>query len=105
MTHRTVNLKAWRKLKRETQMTLANKMGTDHTTIGRYERGEIAVDDETFARLAKELGISPAELAAHPEEQKRVRLIESLVDRLRRMEPEQIEATIKVIDALSAHQK
>lgn len=62
-------LRPWRKKMKLTQVALASRLGADHTTIGRYERGELGVDEKTFRRIADIYGISVAELSSDPSEQ------------------------------------
>lgn len=55
-------LRAYRKLKRLTQMDLAEQMGVGISTIGSLERGTRVPTQELFTRLLKVLNVTESEL-------------------------------------------
>ena len=81
-------LKAWRKKLGRKQNWLANEIGTSQSNIVRQERGEIGVDDATFAAIAKAYGISVAELSAHPNEADKAQALDRLLTAVRQMDGE-----------------
>lgn len=52
-------IKAHRKNQGVTQEMLAEALGCESTTLGRYERGEYAPDGEQLVKLAQFFGVSP----------------------------------------------
>ncbi len=82
------HLKAWRKKLGKRQMWLANIIGTQQSNIARQERGDIGVDDETFAAIAKAYGITVAELSAHPDDAEKARALDRLLTAARQMDSE-----------------
>ena len=53
---------ALRKAKEMTQVELAEKLGTQHTMVGRIERGEVNCTINTLRKIAGKLGVSVSEL-------------------------------------------
>jgi transcriptional regulator with XRE-family HTH domain len=93
-------LLAWRKKLNWTQSRLANELGTDHTTIGRYEKGQLRVDDATFSRIAEAYGISPAELSAPPEEAERAREMHRIMTAVRDLDDGSLRALADMAERL-----
>jgi len=52
-------IKAHRKNQGVTQEVLAEALGCESTTLGRYERGEYAPDGEQLVKLAQFFGVTP----------------------------------------------
>lgn len=48
-----------RKARQITQAALAEVIGCEDTTVGRYERGEYALDGEQLVKVAAFFGVSP----------------------------------------------
>lgn len=48
-----------RKARNITQAVLAEVIGCEDTTVGRYERGEYALDGEQLVKVASYFGVSP----------------------------------------------
>lgn len=55
-------IKAFRKKNRATQAALAEAIGCEVTTLGRYERGEYAPDGEQLVKIAAFFQITPMDL-------------------------------------------
>jgi transcriptional regulator with XRE-family HTH domain len=55
-------IKAFRKKHRATQAVLAEAIGCEVTTLGRYERGEYAPDGEQLVKIAAFFQITPMDL-------------------------------------------
>ena len=72
------HLKAWRKKLGKRQAWLARETETSQSNITRQERGEIGVDDATFAAIAHAYGITIEELSAHPDEAGKAQAIHRL---------------------------
>ncbi|TGS43726.1 MULTISPECIES: helix-turn-helix transcriptional regulator [unclassified Mesorhizobium] len=56
------NLRKHRQRKKLSQEALAHEAGVDRTYVSALERGVYAASIDTVARLAKALGIEPADL-------------------------------------------
>jgi len=59
-------LQALREKRDQTQVAFGAKVGLNQTDISRLERGLAKPSDELLARLAAELGVSPAYLLLRP---------------------------------------
>lgn len=105
MTSNRPYLLAWRKKLNWTQSRLANELRTDHTTIGRYEKGQLRVDDATFARIAEVYGITPAELAAPPEEAERAREMHRIMTAIRDLDEGALRALADMAERLPKSRK
>jgi transcriptional regulator with XRE-family HTH domain len=62
----THSLRAWRKAKSLTLEQLADAIGMSHQNLGRIERGLVPLGEEHHGRLARALGITPADLFRDP---------------------------------------
>jgi transcriptional regulator with XRE-family HTH domain len=60
-------LRAWRKYRGYSQEQVANTMQKRHTTIGRWERGEMRITTEDLQALAALYGASIAQLQGPPD--------------------------------------
>ena len=83
-------LRAWREHFDWSQDTIANKVGTIHSTVSRWERGVSGVDDETFLRIADAYGITVAELSAHPDDAEQAKALGEVLEKLRGMSAAQL---------------
>jgi transcriptional regulator with XRE-family HTH domain len=63
----SLNFQALRKKAKLTQAQLADKVGVEQPTIGRWEKGERKPDLEDLDKLAVALGVHPGELFADTE--------------------------------------
>ena len=59
-------IQALREKRDETQVAFGARVGLNQTDISRLERGVAKPSDELLARLADELGVSPAYLLLRP---------------------------------------
>ncbi len=98
-------LRAWRKKMKLTQVALANKLGTDHTTVGRYERGELRVDAETFRKIAEVYGVTVAELNADPNDQAKARHMHRLMEGWAVLDDDDARAIADMAERLAAAKK
>lgn len=64
----THSLRAWRKAKGLTLEQLADAIGMSHQNLGRIERGLVPLGEEHHGRLARALGITPADLFRGPDD-------------------------------------
>ncbi|MDI2113045.1 helix-turn-helix domain-containing protein [Commensalibacter nepenthis] len=67
-TKKYKHLKEWRKHFKLSQEKLAEKLDSTQPTIMRWESGTMAIDDETFEKIAKTLGIEPIKLMVSPKD-------------------------------------
>lgn len=93
-------LAAWRKAQGWSQTRLANELGTTHPTIGRYERGELRVDDAIFRRIAAAYGITPAELAGPPDQAGRAREMHRVITAIRELDEGALRALAEMAERL-----
>jgi transcriptional regulator with XRE-family HTH domain len=98
-------LRAWRKKVGWTQAKLANELGTDHTTISRYEKGKVRVDDATFSRIAAAYGITPAELSASPDDAERAREMHRIMSAIRELDDVSLRALADMAERLPRRPK
>jgi transcriptional regulator with XRE-family HTH domain len=75
---------AWRRASSLTLQEVAGRLGTTHTTVLRYEKGEVKVPNGTIRLLAEIYGCTPAELEVDPKDSIRTR---SSSDQRRRRSP------------------
>ena len=85
-------LKSWRNKIGMTQEYLASLIGRDHSVIAKTERGQQGMDDETFAEIARVLGITVAELSAPPEERDKAKAMDRVLSAMRDMDAEALQA-------------
>ncbi|WP_158295642.1 helix-turn-helix domain-containing protein [Crenalkalicoccus roseus] len=60
------HLKAWREASGLTLKEVANRVGTTHATVSRWENGVQAIPPQKFKQLAVVYGATPAELLVAP---------------------------------------
>ena len=99
------HLRAWRKHMQMTQVELANILGTDHTTLGRYERGTLRVDDSTFRRIAEIYGVSVAELSAHPSEREKSQNMHRIMTAWAHLDPEDAKSLADMAQRFASYPK
>lgn len=59
-----IHLAAWRKHRGLTQEQVAEALNRSHTTIGRWEKGEVKIKEEDLASLAELYSATAAQLLA-----------------------------------------
>jgi predicted transcriptional regulator len=84
------HLKAWRKKLGKRQVWLANEIDNHQSNIVRQERGDIGVDDATFAAIAKAYGITIEELSVHPDEAATAQALHRLTNAVQKLDGESI---------------
>lgn len=82
------HLRAWRLHLGQTLETVADALGTSHTTVIRWESGRHGVNDDTFAAIARHYGISPAELSAAPADAPKARQMARLLETMPKLTTE-----------------
>lgn len=86
-------LAEWREAKHLTQQQVADRIGTTHVTISRWETGMRSPDDNAKAAYAEALGIEFQDLYRHPDQPS--------ADELLRDQPaEIIDQALRVIRAM-----
>jgi len=96
------HLRAWREKFDQSQVWLANEIGTSHTSIRRQELGESGVDDETFAAIAKAYGITVAELSAPPGEAERAQQMDRVMRAIQHLDQESLSVVAGLAERLKA---
>ena len=87
-------LAEWRKARGLTQQQLADRLGRAKSTISQLENGKMDMTGHYMAALAEALNIDPVDLHHHPDRP-------SVDEMLRNATPEQYQATLRVIRALT----
>jgi transcriptional regulator with XRE-family HTH domain len=65
------NLRPWRKAAGLTLQEVSGRLGTTHSSILRYEKGEVKPSPAVLAALAELYGCTPAELEVPPAQRKK----------------------------------
>lgn len=86
-------LAEWRLEKGLTQEQLAQRLGTSHVTISRWETGKRQPDLKAQEAISEKLGIDAVDLRRHPEQP-------SADELLRGQPPEVIDQAMKLIRAI-----
>ncbi|MFK8250208.1 helix-turn-helix domain-containing protein [Ancylobacter terrae] len=76
-------LREWRKAKKLTQETLAERLDLHVTGVGKYERGEREPGPTMIVAIASALGVSPGDLFRDPAEASLDGLVQGLTDEQR----------------------
>lgn len=95
------HLRAWRKHLDKTQQWLANELGTEHSTVGRWEKGQAGVDDATFESIAKAYGITIAELSAPPGDAAKAQQLDRLMRALPLLDEEGLRTVATMAERLT----
>ena len=90
------HLRAWRKLTGKTLVEVAKALGTTHSTVLRYERGEMKVPNEVIDQLAKLYGCVPAELQHDPAKREVGRRIHDAIELLHSLDPQAAERWLEI---------
>lgn len=85
----------------KSQQWLANELGTHHTSVSRWEKGEAGVDDATFDAIARAYGITVAELSAHPDDAGKAQALDRLMRALQSMDEEGLRALATMAERLT----
>jgi transcriptional regulator with XRE-family HTH domain len=93
-------LLAWRRHLEKSQEWLAGELGTSHSTVLRWEKGQAGVDEKTFAEIARVYGITPAELSAHPNDASRSRELDRLWKAVAAMDNDGLHALATMAERL-----
>jgi len=72
------HLRAWRKKFGFTQERVGNTLEVAHTTVGRYESGEVTLSSKQIQALTRLYGITVGQLASPPEEAEMVRVLDEV---------------------------
>ena len=82
------HLRGWRKHSGWTLKRVACALGTTHTTILRYERGEMKLPPEILRELAQLYACKPSELQFDPKERDKGQRLHEALELLQDLEPE-----------------
>lgn len=94
---RRIYLREWREHRDLTQERLAQRLGTTHTTVYRWERSETKLNTDVMDAIAEALDIEPTDLYRHPNQP-------SANDLLRGASPEMVKDVIDYIEYLKSKQ-
>jgi transcriptional regulator with XRE-family HTH domain len=84
-------LKAWRCHSGLSQEAVGAKLGVKHTTIGRWEKGTMALSTADLERLAAVYGATGTQIFAPPQERDLVERLDRVQGILTTMDPEALE--------------
>ena len=90
------HLRAWRKKSGRTLQQVAVALGTTHTTILRYERGDMKPPADMLRRLAELYDCLPAELQYDPAERDKGRRMHEALEILATLDPELAERWLEI---------
>ncbi len=95
------HLRAWRKRKGLSLDHIGNMLGLRATTIGRWEKKQVALTTADLGRLADLYSITVGQLIQHPDEADLVHTLERVQKALSGMSPDDIERWIALGESLS----
>lgn len=95
------HLRAWRKYRGLSQEHVANILHKSHTTIGRWELGDMRLTTEDLEALATLYGASVAQLQAPPEAASLVARMERAQAILSELSPEDLERWLAIGESLA----
>jgi transcriptional regulator with XRE-family HTH domain len=91
-----VHLRAWRRASSLTLHEVARRLGATHTTLLRYEKGELTVSAEVIRLLAEIYGCTPAELEVDPGERERGKRIHDAIELAKSLPPDLNERWLEI---------
>jgi transcriptional regulator with XRE-family HTH domain len=92
----TIYLKEWRLHLGLSQVGVANKLRTSHTTYGRWENGKVQLTQDHITKVARIFGISPIDLEFHPDRREDSQKLGKAMELLQRMSPEDAETWLEI---------
>jgi len=92
------HLKTWRKKKGLSQEQSANILGIEHTTLGRWENGKVALNTEQLQELARAYGITVVQLLSPPEEADMVARLERVQRAFDSMDSSDAESWLSLVE-------
>jgi transcriptional regulator with XRE-family HTH domain len=96
-------LRDWRKFSGKTLVEVAKVLGTTHTTILRYERGQMKIPAEVMNALAELYCCVPAELQFAPADRESGRRIHEAIILLNGLDPEVAARWLEIGKLLKKH--
>ena len=90
------HLCAWRKHTGHTLQDVANLLKKTHTTVLRYERGEMDPPAPVRIEIAKIFGCTPSELDYHPRDRERGQRLHQAMELAKTLEPELAERWLAI---------
>ena len=94
-------LKAWRLYRDFSQEQVANALKKRHTTISRWERGEMKLKTEDLQRLAEFYGASVPQLLGPPEVEKLTARMERAQEILALLDEDDLERWLGIGESLA----
>jgi transcriptional regulator with XRE-family HTH domain len=82
------HLRAWRRAAGLTLHEVAQRLGTTHSTILRYEKGEFRLPVGAVQLLAEIYGCTPAELECDPKERKEGKRVHDAIELAKSLPPD-----------------
>jgi transcriptional regulator with XRE-family HTH domain len=98
-------LKAWRDHRNMTQEHVANKLNVTHTTVGRWERGDVKLSVKRLQELSELYHASVTQLQMPPEVEELVGLLDRAQSIIAKLDPADRERWIGIGESLSERPK
>lgn len=95
-----LHLLAWRKARNLSQQTVGAALGVAHTTIGRWENGDVPITVQDLERLAELYAATPRQLEHPPEMASLVAFMERAQHIVADLPPDSLEKWLSLGEAL-----
>lgn len=99
------HLRAWREAVGLTQQQVANKVGTTHATVSRWESGVQAIPPKKFNELAAVYGATPAELLFPPADRTMAQRLHRAVEIIKNLNDQEVEQWLGLGQSLANTKK
>jgi len=100
--HMQNHLRAWRKLRKLSLPMVGERLGVAHTTIGRWEKGEVPVTVEVLEKLAEVYGITRSQIEHSPDSADMVAFLDRAQHIIEGMPSEDLERWLQIGESLRA---
>ena len=90
------NLRSWRRSAGFTLQEVAERLGTAHSSILRYERGEVKPSPEVIAALAELYGRTPAELEVPPNQRQKGKRVHDAILLAKSLPEEMVDRWLEI---------
>ena len=90
------HLRAWRRAAGLTLHEVAQRLGTTHSTILRYEKGEFRLPVGAVQLLAEIYGCTPAELECEPGERKEGKRVHDAIELAKSLPPDLTDRWLEI---------
>ncbi|HWX48146.1 MAG TPA: helix-turn-helix transcriptional regulator [Roseomonas sp.] len=99
------HLRAWREASGLTLQQVANKLGTTHATVSRWESGLQAIHPQKFKALAEVYGATPAELLVAPNDREMAKRFHRAAEIISKLSDQEVEQWLGIGQSLAGREK